>query len=283
MKRISTFLTILLALGLSGCASQPKTEAEQYAELQDQIKYKAYTQVSGKAMKPILKTYNKSREKENKPQVNEDYVHSLVGFIWTLALEPDFAIAECNLALDKSHNNRERYIGLSALSIAFHEKGWKDLAKQTSGQAKNLFDSPKLEKRYRKEKSIAFLVIGSLAIYEGDSILAQDSFSELAEITDKPWLPAVAQGAALFNNGAFSESYRVLKGLSNNQNLSQYERKNIAKLQMKAKQAVNSGDQYGDISSTVSSLLFDAVAEKGDASFHSLVSSIKQYTSDLKI
>jgi hypothetical protein len=276
--RISTLVLVFVTLGLGACASQPKSEADQYRDLRHGFKYKSYAKVSSKAMGPIVETYNKTRRKENKTQASENYAHSLAGFIWTLALEPDFAVAECNLALKKSDNSKERYISLSALAIAFHEKGWKQLAKQHSLQAKALYDSQQLKSDYKKERSIAFLIVGSLAIYEGDSVLAQDSFSELANLTDKPWLPVIAQGAALFNNGAYLESFRMIKGLADSDKLSDHEKKSIEKLQAKVKQAVEKGRSDLNISTVVSTLVFDALSEKGEASFNSLAESIRQFT-----
>lgn len=276
------FITLVLALVIAGCANKNLTEEQHYKNLRDGIKYKAYKKVSEESVGPIVDLYNKERRKEGKSEAREEYIHALLGFIWTMTLKPDFAIAETNLALKQANDSKDRYIGLSAQSIAFYEKGWKKLARQQSQQAKHLVSSKQLKNAYEKERAAAYLIVGSLAIKEGDSILAQNSFQELGEITDKPWLPLIAQGASLFTAGSYSEAFRLVKGVSDDKHLSNHEKDAVAKLQAKIKKTVDGGGKF-DIGKSVSELAMDTISEKSDASFRKLMESLREYTEKVRV
>jgi len=279
--RALTILAILIASSMFvGCASQNLTEAERYTKLQKSLKYRAYQKLSKAGIDSTVKLYNKARRKEGKSETTREYIHALTGFVWTMTLNPNFALAEEELALKRGKSPRDHYIGLATKSIAFYEKGWSQLAKEASLQAKSLDQDNGFASQYDKQQQISLLVVGSLAIYEGDSVVAQDAFKALGEQTGKPWLPVLAQGAGLVTSGGFSEGYRLLRGLSNDQRLSEHERQSIAKLSDRlSKSMSNNSNGNADpvsVGRLTSEYIFNILTDKTDESFHGLVKSIRK-------
>ena len=137
-KSILSLLLIVLAAHLSACASSKKTQADHYKDMQNGTIYKAYQKVSIKAMKPVVKEYNKRLAEENKLQVSEIHVHALLGLIWAGTSQPKFALAEADYAFSQASDPRDRYTALAIQAIAMHEQGWYHLAKHNLKHHKDL-------------------------------------------------------------------------------------------------------------------------------------------------
>ena len=227
---IAALLACVLYSSLAGCASQPLTEQQRYQKLQDGWTYRAYRKVSKESLNPLIKTYNHEREKTGRSTIDESFAHALVGFSWSLALKPDFALAEAQLSERKARNVRERYLAHTTRSIAFYQKEWRQLASSESQFAKQLLADNNLTEDYDKKQAIAQLIVGSLAVMEGDAGVARSSFMTVGNYLDKPWLPALAQSAAYIYSNKWTESARLLKSLLQEGNLLEQERAFISDL-----------------------------------------------------
>lgn len=223
-------LAIILAASLAGCASQPLTEQQRYQKLQEGWTYRAYRKVSKESLNPLIKTYNHERLKAGRSTVDESFAHALVGFSWSLALKPDFALAEAQLSERKADDVRERYLAHTTRSIAFYQKDWRQLASSESLFAKQLLADNNLTEDYDKKQAIAQLIVGSLAVMEGDAGVARSSFMTVGTYLDKPWLPTLAQSAAYIYSNKWTESARLLKSLLQEGNFPEQERAFISDL-----------------------------------------------------
>jgi hypothetical protein len=162
--------------------------------------------------------------------VDESFTHALVGFVWSLSLQPDFALAEAQLSERKASNVRERYLACVTRSIAFYQKDWRQLASGESQLAKQLLAENNLTDNYDKKQAITHLIIGSLAVIEGDAEFARSSFAVVGDSIAKPWLPIVAQSSAYIFSNKWSESARLLKSLLQSGNLPEQEQQFVRAL-----------------------------------------------------
>ena len=227
---IAGALAVILGASLAGCASQPLTEQQRYQKLQEGWTYRAYRKVSKESLNPLIKTYNQERLKTGRSTVDESFAHALVGFSWSLALKPDFALAEAQLSERKAGDVRERYLAHTTRAIAFYQKDWRQLASSESHFAKQLLADNNLTEDYDKKQAIAQLIVGSLAVMEGDAGVARSSFMTVGTYLDKPWLPTLAQSAAYVYSSKWTESARLLKSLLQEGNFPEQERAFISDL-----------------------------------------------------
>ena len=160
------YITLLgfIAVAMVAC-SKPKTEAEQYAELQDSFKYKAYQTLSSNSLPTILKV---AKEKDNTLQADEDIARLLLSFLWSVSKKPDFAIAESHLAENTAKTAQLKFISHSTRAIGMHEKGWKGLALQETELGKKAYKNPEDQAKATNEIIATYLILGVAFIYEKD-------------------------------------------------------------------------------------------------------------------
>lgn len=215
---------LLAVLLCSACTSTQLTEQERYAKLQKGIKYNSYRKLSKAGIGAAVDTYNFAMERENKPTATKGYVFAVSAFVWSMAMQSEFALADANTALARNDSDKSRYIALATQSLAFYQKGWNSLGDQYTNEAKALLNEGKTERKFETERQISQLVLGSLAMYNGDTVLAQNSFTQLGESIDRPWLADIARAVSLVTGGQFSEALRLMKALSDDDALSSREK-----------------------------------------------------------
>ncbi|MFL0811218.1 MAG: hypothetical protein K6L76_12445 [Agarilytica sp.] len=273
-----------LSFALLACANQNLTEAQKYEKLQNSLKYDSYRKLSKTGIGAIVDTYNHVAEKEDKQQATKPYVFAMSSFIWLMAMQPDFAIADANTARRKKASDKARYVALATQSMAFYQKGWSGLAEGYSQEAKTLMAAGNINETYENEQQLAYLVLGGLAIYNGDSVLAQNSFQGLGESVGKPWLADLARIAVGLKEGTLSESLRIIRGLRNNENLSDSERMLFTRLNKSlSKQQESGGIKRNTLNRQITNIAFQAVLDSENESIAALGNKIKKFQNKIDL
>lgn len=85
---------------------------------------------------------------------------------------------------------------------------------------------------YPKDQLIAYLILGSSAVHNGDLTTANEMFTIIGEYIDKPWLPSVAKAVTFAFNCSFFNAVDMLQVLLSDPSLTQYERAKLAELKV---------------------------------------------------
>ncbi len=219
---ILTFITFLTA-----CATSPVTEAEKYHDVKSGAIYKAYQEVSINALKPVVEEYDKHLAKDNKAQVANTQVHSLLGLIWVASSQPKFALAEADYALAQADDPRDRYAALTIQALAMYGQGWPYLGKSKSVEAKALVKTHGLGNRYNNGIALVHVAGSALALQEGNILFVADEIRALGKATNQAWLTGLGDVTADTYNGVTSKAYAQLDKIKNDSNLSSSERQDV--------------------------------------------------------
>lgn len=279
---------LLLSVSIEVAA---KSEQDKYEDLQDGFFYKMYNTLSRETIRGITDVYNiQPAGYEHKP-LSRARVHALLGLMWSMGLDDEYAIADGQLALNKADEMKEQYIAHSIMALAFYNKGWVGLAREQSALVKQ----PKFagyEQKYAKEALVANLIVGSLAIREGDLATTQHTFSKVAASTDKPWVETLAKTAALSMNGSILDAISSLKALASDPTLTRTEREQVLSLlaeteqleetEQQGKSELSSADKT-KITREVGKVLFNQVEQQGQSSMQGLISDLRTYTESVDL
>lgn len=229
--RIQQGLLMALILLLSACASTPKTEQQQYDEMQDSLSYVTLEQLSGKTVNPSLYLYNKQLKSDDYPEVHPELVHSLASVIFAIGRKPMWAVVEANLALNAAKDDTGRYVAYSALSIALYSNGWEGLGAKYAAKASALENGASLDDKYKDSRLTAKVIVGIFAINQGDGEAAEKLFTELGAETGNTWLPLAAHGAAIAISGPDLSTVPKLKKLASRSADTLAEKQKLSELQ----------------------------------------------------
>jgi hypothetical protein len=231
MKKVFLFLvTASLVVQLAGCASSPKTQSDHYRDLQNGTIYKTYQKVSVKAMKPVVKEYNRELAKDNRAQVGETHVHALLGFIWLASSEPDFALAEADYALGQARDPRDRYNALAIQALAMHQQGWYHLARQKSTEAGILSKTHGFSNRYTNILALVHVSGAALAAMDYNIPHTISAVREAGEVLDQKWIVQLGDGTQEVYDGANTKAIARLERLQKDPKLSDKERQGVGKV-----------------------------------------------------
>lgn len=254
---IQALFLIFLVLQLGACATTRKTDDDHYKKMRNSIVYKTYQKASITAMKPVVKKYNKSLAKDNKPQSGATHVHALLSLVWTAASKPKYALAESEYAVKASVDPADRYAALIIQSLTMHKIGWHHLAKKQSVTAKGLVKKHGFSNRYSNTLIMVHVVGSALALQEGNIPYVASEVSDLGVATKQDWLVELGGATQDVYNGASSKAISKLDKLKNNPDLSESERKGVAK----AAQAARAGGK--DVGKEVAKAVVSVALEAG--------------------
>lgn len=280
-----TIFSLMLLLSVSGVVAA-KSERDKYEDLQDGFFYKMYNTLSRETIRGITDVYNIQPPGYEHDTLSRGRVHALLGLMWSMGLDDEYAIADSQLALNKADEMKEKYIAHSIMSLAFYNKGWVSLAREQSA----LLKQPEFagyEQKYEQEALVANLIVGSLAIREGDLATTQHTFSKVAQATDKPWVETLAKTAALSMNGSILDAISSLKALALDPTLTSAEREQVMSLlaeteQQQGKSELSSADKTS-ITRQVGQVLFNQVEQQGQSSVKGLISDLRTYTQSVDL
>ena len=229
-KSILSLLLIVLVAHLSACASSKKTQVDHYKDMQNETIYKAYKKVSIKAMKPVVKEYNKKLVEENKSQVGAAHVHALLGLIWVGTSQPKFALAEADYALTQASDPKDRYAALAIQAIAMHEQGWYHLAKLKSAEATALMHTHSFSNSYKNVLVLVHVTGATLAIMDYNVPHTISAVREAGVVLEEEWVVGMSDATQDAYNGATSQAVTKLENLANDPKLSGKERLGVNKV-----------------------------------------------------
>ncbi|QLJ09010.1 hypothetical protein [Pseudoalteromonas sp. JSTW] len=278
LTKLVTCSVLSIAL-LSACKST-KSEHQQYTELQRSFSYEAYSGVSDTSVDTIAYGY-KTLQKERLKQVGEiepTLTHAMMSYILSMGLSNDFAIAESDLALAKAIDIRGKYLAYSAQSLAFYNKGWRKMAKQKADFIRTdpLFKT--VSQSYPKEQLISYLIIGSVAVRDGDLATVQNMFYVIGEQIEKPWLPSLAKAITVTLNGSMLESLVMLKDISTDPSLNAYEQAKISELIGIAGSKLSDKNKRQQITRITDDFFLDRIKDNSVSLYRDLITNLQKYT-----
>jgi len=272
-----TFVSVLL-FSVTATASL-NSEQKKFDKLQKKWLYKAYRKISTESIRGITQAVNFSTQDENK--LDRAQIHAILGFMWSLGLDADFAIADSKLALRKSSTLNDTYIAEKTLTLAMYNKGWSELAraKSRSIQANSEFDG--FAEKYTKQQLIANLIVGSLAIREGNLTVVENTFAKVSQETNKAWIPTLAKTATLVLNGSLLDASGHLSALLTDPSLTAYEREKISAISVLAADKITERSKQNQFSQLVNSLMFESLKDSSSMAYKDLVEQLGQYISSI--
>jgi len=276
-------MIVFLLLSSISVFSSPKSEQKKYAKLQKKWVYKAYRKISKESVRGITQAYNYQTKEQPENTIDRAYIHALLSFMWSTGLDANFAIAESHLSLQKAVKPKDKYIAQTALSLALYNKGWSELAREQSNQINNNSEFKGFAKKYKKEQLFANLIVGSLAIREGNIKVTQDTFEKIAIETNKPWITTLAKTAALAMTGSIFDATSQFKVLVQDPSLTIYEREKIEEIQLLAKSEMDEKRKQTKVSQLVDGLLFDSIKEQSKTTYKGLVGDLSDYIDDIDL
>lgn len=259
-KSAVSLLLIFLLANLSACASSKKTQTDHYRDMQEGTIYKAYQKVSIKAMKPVVKEYNKKQTEDNKAQVGDAHVHALLGLIWVASSQPRFALAESDYALAQASDPRDRYTAIAIQALAMHEQGWYHLAKLKSTEATALVKMHGFSNRYKNVLVLVHVSGAALAIMDYNVPHTISAVREAGVVLDEKWVVEMGDATQDAYNGATSQAITKLEKLKNDPNLSDKERLGVSKVLDVAKKGGK--DVSTNMAKAAAEVLMDTSIEK---------------------
>jgi len=263
--------------------SSPKSEQKKYYKLQKKWTYKAYRKISKESVRGITQAYNYQNKDEPENTLDRAYIHALLGFMWSTGLDANFAIAESRLSLQKANKLKDKYIAQTALSLAFYNKGWPELAREQSSKIKNNLEFKGFAHKYKKEQLFANLIVGSLAIREGDIQVTQDVFTKIAVETNKPWITTLAKTAALVMTGSVFDAASQFKDLVQDPYLTVYEREKITEIQQLVMSELDEKKKQNKILQLIDGLLFDSIKNQSKAAYKNLLADLSNYIDNVDL
>ena len=255
-KTIQSLIVVFIVAHLPACASSKKTQADHYRDMQDGTVYRTYQKVSIKAMKPVVKEYDKQLAKENKAQTGEAHVHALLGLIWVASSQPRFALAESDYVLSQVTNPRDRYAALALQSLAMHEQGWYHLANLKSAEANALIQTQGFSNGYKNVLVLVHVSGAALAIRDNNIPHTISAVRETGVILNEDWLVQMGDATEDAYNGALAKAIQKVEHLKNNSSLSNKERHAANKILEIVKQGGN------DVTTRMAKAVVDLAVEQ---------------------
>ena len=255
------------------------SEQKKFNKLEKKWLYKAYRKISTESIRGITQAVNFTSQDVEK--LDRAEIHAILGFMWSLGLDADFAIADSKLALRKSSTLKDKYIAEKALTLAMYNKGWVELA---NAKSKSIQADPEFTgfaEKYNKEQLIANLIVGSLAIREGNLKVVENTFAKVSQETEKPWISTLAKTATLVLNGSLLDAPGHLTALLSDPTLTAYERERISEISELAAGEMTEQRKQNKFSQLVNSLMFESLKDSSSMAYKDLVEQLSQYISSV--
>lgn len=255
------------------------SEQKKFTKLEKKWLYKAYRKISTESIRGITQAVNFTSQDVEK--LDRAEIHAILGFMWSLGLDADFAIADSKLALRKSSTLKDKYIAEKALTLAMYNKGWVELA---NAKSKSIQADPEFTgfaEKYNKEQLIANLIVGSLAIREGNLKVVENTFAKVSQETEKPWISTLAKTATLVLNGSLLDAPGHLTALLSDPALTAYERERISEISDLAAGEMTEQRKQNKFSQLVNGLMFESLKDSSSMAYKDLVEQLSQYISSV--
>jgi hypothetical protein len=268
----------LLVISLPTFASL-KSDGKRYKKLQKEWIYKGYYKMSKESIKGITRIYNLQAEEGS--ELTRTDTHTLLAYMWSLGLNEDFAIADSKLALRKAKTPKDKYIAQTSLATAMYNQGWGDLAKDYSNEIEANDEFKGVAGQFQKEQLFSNLMVGSLAIKNGNLKLTHSAFTKIGVETNKPWIPTLAITSAMILNGSILDTPGHIKALINDPTLTSYEREKLVELKEFSMSEIDKTKKDKKMEQLINSLIFDSIKNESSNAIKGIVNELRDYISDI--
>jgi hypothetical protein len=277
-KWMSYFFVSWLVISLPAFASL-KSEGKKYKKLQKEWIYKGYYKMSRESIKGITRVYNsQSAEGDELTRTN---THTLLAYMWSLGFNEDFAIADSKLALKKAKTHKDKYIAQTSLATAMYNQGWDELAKDYSDKIQSNDEFKGVEDQFQKEQLFSNLMMGSLAIKNGNLKLTHTAFTKIGVETNKPWIPTLAITSAMMLNGSILDTPGHLSALINDPTLTSYERDKLVELKAFSLSKIDKVKKDKKMEQLINGLIFESIKNESSNAIKGIVNELSDYISDV--
>jgi len=277
-KWMSYFFVSWLVISLPAFASL-KSEGKKYKKLQKEWIYKGYYKMSRESIKGITRVYNsQSAEGDELTRTN---THTLLAYMWSLGFNEDFAIADSKLALKKAKTPKDKYIAQTSLATAMYNQGWGELAKDYSDKIQANDEFKGVEDQFQKEQLFSNLMMGSLAIKNGNLKLTHTAFTKIGVETNKPWIPTLAITSAMMLNGSILDTPGHLSALINDPTLTSYERDKFVELKAFSLSKIDKAKKDKKMEQLINGLIFESIKNESSNAIKGIVNELSDYISDV--
>jgi hypothetical protein len=277
-KWMSYFFVSWLVISLPAFASL-KSEGKKYKKLQKEWIYKGYYKMSRESIKGITRVYNsQSAEGDELTRTN---THTLLAYMWSLGFNEDFAIADSKLALKKAKTPKDKYIAQTSLATAMYNQGWGELAKDYSDKIQSNDEFKGVEDQFQKEQLFSNLMMGSLAIKNGNLKLTHTAFTKIGVETNKPWIPTLAITSAMMLNGSILDTPGHISTLINDPTLTSYERDKLVELKAFSLSKIDKAKKDKKMEQLINGLIFESIKNESSNAIKGIVNELSDYISDV--
>jgi len=276
----SYFFVGLLVLSLPTYASL-KSEGKRYKKLQKEWIYKGYYKMSKESIKGITRVYN-SQAEEGK-ELTRTNTHTLLAYMWSLGINEDFAIADSKLALRKAKTPKDKYIAQTSLATAMYNQGWEQLAEDYSNKIQTNSEFTGVAEQFEKEQVFSNLMVGSLAVKNGNLKLAHSAFGKIALETNKPWIPTLAVTSAMVLNGSILDMPGHIKTLINDPTLTSYEREKLVELKAFSMSKLDESKKNKKMEQLINGLIFESIKNESNNALKGIVNDLNDYISSVDL
>jgi len=270
----------LLVLSLPTYASL-KSEGKRYKKLQKEWIYKGYYKMSKESIKGITRVYN-SQAEEGK-ELTRTNTHTLLAYMWSLGINEDFAIADSKLALRKAKTPKDKYIAQTSLATAMYNQGWEQLAEDYANKIQTNSEFTGVAEQFEKEQVFSNLMVGSLAVKNGNLKLAHSAFGKIALETNKPWIPTLAVTSAMVLNGSILDMPGHIKTLINDPTLTSYEREKLVELKAFSMSKLDESKKNKKMEQLINSLIFESIKNESNNALKGIVNDLNDYISSVDL
>ena len=272
-------MTLCLFVAAMTACSKPKSEAEQYAELQDSFKYKTYQALSNNSLPAILKVASESNKTV---QIDEDVAHLLLSYLWAVSNKPDFAIAESHLAEKTASADHMKFIAHSARAIGMHEKNWKSLAHQEAELGKQVFKNPEDQAKAANELTAMYFILGVASLYEKDLDRALTAFRGLETQTGFSVPAHLTQALLHIKQGQVKETKAELLLAANDPLLPTEIKNEILRFIAEFENEYGSMDSSLFLTRLISNSAWQAIKSSSKNGMQSLAKALDEFTQSVK-
>ncbi|AXV64526.1 hypothetical protein D0907_04130 [Pseudoalteromonas lipolytica] len=131
---------------------------------------------------------------------------------------------------------------------------------------------------YPKEQLISYLIIGSVAVRDGDLATVQNMFYVIGEQIEKPWLPSLAKAITVTLNGSMLESLIMLKDISTDPSLNAYEQEKISELIGIVGSKLSDKNKRQQITRITDDFFLDRIKDNSVSLYRDLITNLQKYT-----
>jgi hypothetical protein len=233
LTNILKAIGIVLLISFFSCKNK-NPEQKEYDSMLSSLKYKSYKTLSENTIPPLILLYNTTGHIDE-PIISEDVLRLLLGYSWAVSGSPEYAIAESNIIMDISTDNKDvKFLTHSLVAIAIYEKGWKSLAIDESRKGKALLNKMPKSSELQLKAMTFHIIIGTLCLYEENYQGARFHFAGFNIASKIEWPYLIVDAMTDINEGNAKLGLSKIKKISKSKSTPETIKKSLAETLIKA-------------------------------------------------